>query len=65
MPTLPPPPPRRLMPAGHAILVVLVALGLGALFNAQALSEAAERRPFGWRRTVTVAAVTPLRAVAG
>lgn len=62
---LPPPPPRRAMAAGHAIVVVVVALGLGSLFNAPALADAAGSRPFGWQRSVAVAAVTPLRAVAG
>lgn len=53
------------MPAGHVILVTLIALMLGAVFNAPALSEAADNRPFGWRRTVAVVAVAPIKAVSG
>ncbi|MBA2529424.1 MAG: hypothetical protein H0V19_05580, partial [Euzebyales bacterium] len=43
---------RRPMAAGHAILVILVAFGVGSLLNAPALVESAGRQPFGWRRSV-------------
>lgn len=62
---IPPPPPRRPQAAGHVIVVVFVALVLGSLFNAQALTEAADQQPFGWKRTVAVVAVTPIRGIAG
>jgi uncharacterized protein len=52
------------MPAGHAIFVVVVALGLGAIFNAQALSDAADSQPFGWRRNVAIVAVWPVKSTA-
>lgn len=51
------------MPAGHALVVVLVALTVGALFNAGELQKTAEREAFGWRRNVALAAVAPVRAV--
>jgi hypothetical protein len=50
------------MPAGHALVVVVVALVLGALFNAGDLRATAERQPFGWQRTVALAAARPLDA---
>lgn len=54
----------RPMPAGHVIVVVLVALLGGAVLNSQALADAAARQPFGWQRTIAVAAVTPFRGIA-
>jgi uncharacterized protein len=48
------------MPAGHAILVTVLALGLGSLVNISSLRQAAERQPFGWRRNVAVVLVAPL-----
>ncbi|MGH8886141.1 MAG: SGNH/GDSL hydrolase family protein [Egibacteraceae bacterium] len=51
---------RRPMPAGHAILVTVLALGLASLVNISSLREAAERQPFGWRRNVAVVLVAPL-----
>ena len=53
------------MAAGHVIVVVTVALLGGGLFNAQALTDAAARQPFGWKRTVAVVAATPFRGIAG
>jgi hypothetical protein len=53
------------MAAGHVIVVVLVALLGGAILNAGALTDAAAQQPFGWKRTVAVVAVTPLRGLAG
>ena len=55
----------RTMAAGHVILVVVVALLGGGILNAQALTDAAARQPFGWKRTVAVVAATPFRGVAG
>jgi uncharacterized protein len=62
-----PTPPRspRPMAAGHVIVVVALALLGGGVLNAQALTDAAARQPFGWQRTVAVVAATPFRGVAG
>ena len=53
------------MAAGHVIVVVVVALLGGGILNAQALTDAAARQPFGWKRTVAVVAATPFRGIAG
>ena len=53
------------MAAGHVIVVVVVALLGGGVLNAQALTDAAARQPFGWKRTVSVIAATPFRGIAG
>lgn len=55
----------RPMAAGHVIVAVVVALLGGGVLNAQALTEAAARQPFGWKRTVSVVAATPFRGIAG
>ena len=55
----------RPMAAGHVIVVIALALLGGAVLNAQALTEAAARQPFGWKRTAAVVAVTPFRGLAG
>ncbi|MGH8904334.1 MAG: SGNH/GDSL hydrolase family protein [Egibacteraceae bacterium] len=51
---------RHPMPAGHAILVTVLALGFASLVNISSLRQAAERQPFGWRRNVAVVLVAPL-----
>lgn len=56
---------RRPMAAGHAVVVVLVALSLGALLNAQGLREGARIRDAGWERDVAMALTRPLAAVSG
>ena len=53
------------MPAGHVIVVVVLTLLGGGVLNAQALTDAAARQPFGWKRTVAVVAATPFRGIAG
>ena len=55
----------RPMAAGHIIVVVALALLGGGVLNAQALTDAAARQPFGWKRTAAVVAATPFRGVAG
>ena len=55
----------RPMAAGHVIVVVALALLGGGVLNAQALTDAAARQPFGWKRTAAVVAATPFRGVAG
>lgn len=53
------------MAAGHVIVVAVFALLGGGVLNAQALTDAAARQPFGWKRTVAVVAATPFRGIAG
>ena len=53
------------MAAGHVIVVVALALMGGGVLNAQALTDAAARQPFGWKRTAAVVAATPFRGAAG
>jgi hypothetical protein len=50
----------RHSPAGHAVFVVVVALVVASLLDAQGLKQTAEQQPFGWKRTVGVAATKPL-----
>lgn len=54
---------RRLSPAGHALLVTVIALLLGSLLNARALERTASNLPFGVQRSVALAFAAPLRAV--
>ena len=58
-------PPRRTMPAGVAVVVVLLTLALGALFNAQGLRKQAHVQPDGAAREVALALTRPLAAVSG
>lgn len=53
------------MAAGHVIVTVVVALLVGGVLNAQALTDTAARQPFGWKRTAAVVGATPFRGVAG
>ena len=55
--------PRRRSPAGHALLAVIIALGLGSLLNARALERTAGNLPYGTTRSVAVAVTGPLRAI--
>jgi hypothetical protein len=55
--------PRRRSPAGHVLLAVIIALGLGSLLNARALERTANNLPYGPTRSVAVAVTGPLRAV--
>jgi hypothetical protein len=56
---------RRDMAAGHVLVVVLVALVLGSLLNAQGLREGARIKEPGWQRDVGLALTRPLAAVSG
>ena len=47
----PEPEPRRRIPAGQAMVAVLVALLLASLLNADRLAYTARTQPFGWQRT--------------
>jgi len=54
---------RRLLPAGYAVVILVVALSVGALLNAQGLRKSAHIQQQGWRRDVGIAFTTPLAAV--
>lgn len=49
----------RVMPAGHAIAVVLVALVIGLVLNAPDIRATADRQEAGWKRELAVAAIQP------
>ena len=46
---------RRLLPAGHALVIALAALLLGALLNASGIHKSAYNQPDGWKRDVALA----------
>lgn len=54
---------RQTVPAGQAVLVMLLVLAVGSLVNVQSLRAAAERQPFGPRRQVALLVVAPLDAI--
>jgi uncharacterized protein len=56
-------PPRRLQPAGHAVIAVFLALALGALLDARGLRKTATIQPEGWKRDVALALTRPLVSV--
>jgi len=56
-------PPRRAMAAGHVVIVVVVALGLGVLLNADGIRKGAETQAAGWQRDTAIALAKPLDAV--
>ncbi len=58
------PPTRRWLSPAQAVAVLLAALLLGAVMNASSLAATAERQPFGWQRSVAVAVVGPVEALA-
>lgn len=58
-------PSPRPMAAGHVIVVMIIALLGGGILNARALTDAAARQPFGWKRNAAVVAATPFRGLAG
>lgn len=72
-PTIPPPRPadprhpdgRRRVPAGHAILIALIALVVGTLLNADGMRKTAEGQPLGTARDVAVALTSALTTVTG
>ena len=62
--TYPPEPvPRRRAPAGQALAVVLVALLVGSVLNAERLDYTARTQPFGWQRTWAMRVTGPLATV--
>jgi uncharacterized protein len=54
---------RRLLPAGYAVVIVVIALAVGTLLNAQGLRKTAHIQQQGWQRDVGIALTTPLAAV--
>ncbi len=56
-------PPRKLWSAGHALLVSVLALGIGLLRNAPGVHKSAYNKPDGWQRDVTLAFTGPLADV--
>jgi hypothetical protein len=56
-------PPRRLRPAGSALVVSFFALLLGAFLNAPGLHKTAESLNPGWKRDVGLALTGPLASV--
>src|SRR5688572_17260317 len=57
--------PRRPLAAGHVVVVVLVALALGTLLNAQGLRRSAVVGEPGWQRDVSLALTRPLAWFSG
>ncbi len=58
-----PPYGRRRRTAASALVAMIVAMALGALFNAPAMQKTAQELPFGASRTVRLALVDPLASV--
>src|SRR5688572_12388410 len=54
---------RRLMPAGRALVVILVTLLVWTMLYAPTMKRAAEASPLGTRRSVSLALLRPLAAV--
>ena len=53
----------RPQPAGRVLIIGVTALFLAALLNADGLAELATRQPVGWKRDVSLVAVSPFCAV--
>jgi uncharacterized protein len=56
-----PPDGRRRVPAGHALLVMLIALVAAAFLNGESLVHTAERQPYGGERDLALVAARPTR----
>ena len=54
---------RRLEPAGHVLVAVLLGFALAMMLNAQGLKKSAESLPLGAQRSVAVTFARPLAAV--
>src|SRR4051794_27759880 len=55
---------RRVMPAGHAILAMVVAFSLGTLLNADSMLQTARTQTLGSKRhSIGVAVMRPIHAV--
>lgn len=62
-PDIPPDIPRRRVPAGVALVVIVAALLLGLLLNAPDILRTAERQEQGWQRTLGVGVMEPIADV--
>ena len=60
-----PPVERGLRPAGHALVIVAVALLVSLLLNAPGLHKSAHAQSAGWKRDVALAVTSPLDTVSG
>jgi hypothetical protein len=60
-----PPVERRLRPAGHGLVIVLLALAVSLLLNAPGLHKSAHAQPPGWQRDVALGVTGPLDSVSG
>lgn len=58
------PVPRRRIPAGYAIITVFATLVLATFLNADGLTRTAERQKPGFQRSLTLAVMRPVKAVA-
>lgn len=56
--------PERTLPAGHVLVVIVVAFVLASLFNSARFVHAAETMPLGWQRTALLAVARPVHSVA-
>lgn len=54
---------RRRVPAGKALAVILVALLVGALLNADRIDNTAHTQPFGWQRTWALHITGPVKSL--
>lgn len=59
----PEPVERRRVPAGQAMVVLLIALLLGSLLNADRLDYTARTQPFGWQRSWAMGITGALKSV--
>ena len=60
----PEPVPRRRRPAGQALAVIVVALLVASLLNADRLDHTAHTQPFGsWQRTWAIRLTSPIKAI--
>lgn len=51
--------PRRARTARDTVIVVLVALLVGAVLDAESIERTAESQPYGWRRSLATTAAAP------
>ncbi len=52
--------PRRTMPAGYVLAIIVAALTIGLLLNAADIRQTANRQEQGWVRTVSVTLIEPV-----
>ena len=55
--------PRRRRPAGSGVAVMVVALVIGSLLNADRMAHTARAQPFGWQRTWAMRLTGPVKAI--